>query len=122
MKKVPVIDVNTGKVLKTWTSLQFVNPKKINSQTKTTLFERMGMNMLSGRVGFYTASYEVMQRLFGEPEKMEQTYTYSKESTQWSFSFTDKKTVYPLIISLYDYKETSLFNNTSYPTPAEFRS
>ena len=89
MKKIPVIDVNTGKILKTWTSYQVVNPKKINSQTKATLFQRMGVHMMTGRVGYYTATYEVMQRLFGEPEKKEQTYTHSKESetnTAWSTS------------------------------------
>lgn len=77
------------------------------------MFKQTSIRQISGLMTYVEASYEELVALFGEPNGLGDLY---KVSTQWVLIDEEKN-----VLTLYDYKQTDLYNRTLQSTP-EFRA
>jgi len=120
MKKVPIISINTGEIIKDLQGPRFRNPKRITYEQYSKLIQEKSIPMIYSGIGYYVATYSQMRKLFNMPNKLEQKVSFSKISTQWLYKFTDTRSPYPLIVAFSDYKATRLYDD-EYPSPSTFR-
>jgi len=125
IKKTPIIDINTGRIIKELKRRERVKPERTST---SELYDKGYLGCGGGRVGYYRKTYREMVRLFGKPDTGSGD---GKVSTSWLFVFPGEEVdppvlsvegykPCPLTIEFYDYKQTHLYS-PELPTVEEFR-